>query len=58
MAGGKRFRPPLIKKVIYECLSSGLPRSRWQPVCDYIKERQPEEYERALEAIKKEFPKL
>ena len=58
MAAGRRFRPPLIRKVIYECLSSGIPRSRWAVVCEYLKERQPEDYQRALEAVKEEFPEL
>lgn len=58
MAAGRRFRPPLIRKVIYECLSSGVPRSRWEVVCEYIKERQPEEYEKALQEVKDEFPDL
>lgn len=52
MALGKRFRPPLIEKVIYEYKSSPIPHNRWEAICDYIKERQPEEYQRAMESIK------
>jgi len=51
MAGGRRFHPPLILKVIQEYRSSPIPHNRWEAVCNYIKERQPEDYQRALESI-------
>lgn len=51
MSAGRRFHPPLIVKVIQEYRSSGIPHNRWEAVCNYIKERQPEEYQRALESL-------
>ena len=53
MAAGRRFHPPLIEKAIRESRSSLVPHNKWEAVCNYIKERQPEEYQRALESMKK-----
>ena len=58
MSAGRRFHPPLIAKVIDAYHSSPIPHNRWEAVCEYIKERQPEEYQRALESMKKAEGKM
>jgi hypothetical protein len=55
MKAGKRFRPPLIVKVIRECHSSLVPHSRWEVIREYVKERQPEDYEEALRSVESQF---
>ncbi|MBD3185000.1 hypothetical protein GF312_22140 [Candidatus Poribacteria bacterium] len=51
MSAGRRFRPPLIEKVIIEYHKSKVPHNRWESVCKYIKELQPEDYQRTMEKL-------